>query len=196
MTYIDRAIKDVWKKEIRDDNNQGYLLQEDTLKNALYYHLRNRLSRLLRNDNIRIFTELCSGPLASLGIRADMAIVKIDDNSEQDLKDRITEIYALIELKFKSSRGSNVLFLHDVHKVLKLFKKKGLRDCQFYLGFIHEYGYEPDEDSWLSARQQHRASGRLTELSACHYTGQKGLRFTVVSHNGMNDELNDNFPLY
>lgn len=193
VTYIDRVIKEVWKKDIRHDYYNGYFLQEDTLKNALYYHLRQRLNRLLKDEGLRIFTEFNSGPLAGRSVRADLAIVKIDDNGEENLRDQIVKVFALIELKYKNRYVFMEPFQHDVHKALSLIKKKGLRDCQFYLGFIHEYGYEPGMESWLTVREQDRASGRLTELSACHYTDREDLRFTVVSYNGMNGDLNDSF---
>lgn len=51
------AITAIWEKEIKEDYINGWLLKEDTLKNALYYHLRNRLGALLDENNIRIFTE-------------------------------------------------------------------------------------------------------------------------------------------
>jgi len=119
-TYIDRVIKEVWKNEIRNDYNNGYLLHEDTLKNALYYYLRQRLGRLLEEENIRIFAEFNSGPLSGKGVRADLAIVKIDDDCADKLEDRIIKVYALIELKYENRYGSTGLFHHDVHKALRL----------------------------------------------------------------------------
>lgn len=40
---IDRVIKEVWVLNISKDYKSFFLLKEDTLKNALYYHLRTRL---------------------------------------------------------------------------------------------------------------------------------------------------------
>ncbi|MEQ6391395.1 hypothetical protein RZN22_19220, partial [Bacillaceae bacterium S4-13-58] len=54
---IDRAIKNVWNSNIPRDYQSFYLLKEDSLKNALYYHLRTKLHDFLETNNIRIFTE-------------------------------------------------------------------------------------------------------------------------------------------
>ena len=43
MRIIDEAIKSIWVNEIRNDYENRRLLKEDTLKNALYFHLRNRI---------------------------------------------------------------------------------------------------------------------------------------------------------
>ena len=45
IQVIDEAIVSIWEHEIKADYENGWLLKEDTLKNALYFHLRNRLSR-------------------------------------------------------------------------------------------------------------------------------------------------------
>ena len=41
-TEINNAIKYIWEYDIKQDYNKYYLLKEDTLKNALYFHLRNK----------------------------------------------------------------------------------------------------------------------------------------------------------
>jgi phage gp46-like protein len=43
---IDRTIKEVWTEKIPYDYQSNYLLMEDSLKNALYFHLRTRLGNL------------------------------------------------------------------------------------------------------------------------------------------------------
>ena len=47
MLKIDRTIKEVWINEIKNDLSNNYILYEDTLKNAFYFHLRNKLSDLM-----------------------------------------------------------------------------------------------------------------------------------------------------
>ena len=58
MREIDYAIKKSWYKDIAEDYSNGYLLKEDTLKNALYFHIRKKLDNLFRMYNIRMYTEI------------------------------------------------------------------------------------------------------------------------------------------
>ncbi|MBU5314485.1 hypothetical protein KQI38_20890 [Tissierella carlieri] len=187
---IDRAIKEAWVNEIRADLDKSYILYEDTLKNAFYFHLRNKLKELLENNNIRIFTEFHDGELSSKGVIADIAIVKIGDNEEGHIKDNIEKIYAIIELKHKGAQVHIDPFISDVEKSIKYIKDKELEECQFYLGFIHEGEFDIKEISWLQNKKQERlAQGRLTELSACYYTGRDEMVYTIVSYNDMNKDL-------
>ena len=57
MQIIDEAIKSIWVNEIRNDYENKRLLKEDTLKNAMYFHLRNRIGWLCDECDLRIFTE-------------------------------------------------------------------------------------------------------------------------------------------
>lgn len=54
---IDRVIKEVWILNISKDYKSFYLLKEDTLKNALYYHLWTRLQHFFEQNTVRIYTE-------------------------------------------------------------------------------------------------------------------------------------------
>lgn len=187
---IDRAIKEAWINEIREDLDKSYILYEDTLKNAFYFHLRNKLKELLENNNIRIFTEFHDGELSGKGVIADIAIVKIGDNEEGHIKDNIDKIYAIIELKHKGAQVPVNPFIADVEKSIKYIKDKALEGCQFYLGFIHEGEFDVEEKSWLQSKKQAKlAQGRLTELSACYYEGQDEMVYTIISYNNMNKDL-------
>ena len=188
---IDRAIKEVWLTKIRNDIKNSFILYEDTLKNAFYFHLRNKLSQLLIDNNIRIFTEFHDGKLAGKSVIADIAIVKIGDNDVEHIRQNIEKIYAIIELKHKGSQVPVDCFIKDVEKTIEYIKDRDLADCQFYLGFIHEGEFAANETSWLQNKKQERlVTGRLTELSACYYTGFNDMLFTVVSYNDMNTDLN------
>lgn len=194
ISLVDRTVKLVWKENIQQDVSHGFVLYEDTLKSALYYHLRKKLNAVLKEKKLCIFTEFNTGPLAGKGVRADMAIVQIDDdNGEKHLRHRIAKVYSLIELKYVNKYTSVEKLGHDVEKVLGLMKGKEFSGCQFYLGFIHEGEFDAKEKSWLYKWQQVRAAGKLTELSACYYTNREDMRYTVVSYNGMNEDLNDAF---
>ena len=170
--------------------DKSYILYEDTLKNAFYFHLRSRLKELLIKDDIKIFTEFHDGKLAGKGVIADIAIVKLGDNEEGHIKNNIDRIYAIIELKHKGAQVPIEPFISDVEKSIKYIKDKELEGCQFYLGFIHEGDFGIAETSWLQNKKQERlVQGRLTELSACYYTGQDEIAYTIVSYNDMNKDL-------
>lgn len=191
LALIDRAIKEVWLTEIRNDIKNSYVLYEDTLKNAFYFHLRNKLSQLLMDNSIRIFTEFHDGKLSGKGVKVDIAIVKIGDNEVEHIRQNIEKIYAVIELKHKGSQVPIDYFIKDVEKTIEYIKDKDLEDCQFYLGFIHEGEFAVNETSWLQNKKQERlVMGRLTELSACYYTGLDDMLYTVISYNDMNNDLN------
>jgi hypothetical protein len=82
-------------------------------------------------------------------------------------------------------------FLSDIQKIKKYMKHNNHSSCQYYLGFIHEAIYDLDETSWLSTKEQQTwAAGSLTELSG-YYTDAKEV-FTILSYNGMNDDINHN----
>ena len=89
MVKIDRTIKEIWLSEIKEDLSNSYILYEDTLKNAFYFHLRNKLGDLLERNDIRIFTEFHDGGLAGKGVVADIAIVKIGDNRDDHSKNKV-----------------------------------------------------------------------------------------------------------
>lgn len=161
-------------------------LLEDSLKNAFYFHLRNKLTDLfLLENNIRIYTELNTG----VGERIDLAVVRINNDEEKHLSARIIEYLAVIELKYKSAQTTINPFFSDIQKAKNYLKRKNYNNCQYYLGFIHEVEYSLKEISWLTVKQQRTwAAGCLTELSG-FYNEDKEV-FTILSHNEMNDDLN------
>lgn len=114
---IDNAIKSGWEA-IFQDYKLHYLLKEDSLKNAFYHHLRNQLGDGVINRNlIRIFTEydLLDGE------RADIAIVKLAPKTsfkggDYHLKERVDDVLAIIELKFKNG-GNREPFRKNIEKV-------------------------------------------------------------------------------
>lgn len=148
--------------------------------------MRNNLSdRFLLDNNIRIYTELNTG----LGERIDLAVVRINDDKEKHLNDRIVEYLAVIELKYKNAQTTINPFESDIRKIKNYLKQKNHIHCQYYLGFIHEAEYSMKEIAWLTIKQQKTwAAGFLTELSG-FYNEDKEV-FTILSHNEMNEDLN------
>lgn len=182
IIMIDKIIKDIWLNGIAKDYAEHHLLKEDCLKNSFYYHLRTRLADVMNEHNIRIFTEYY---LPELGYRADIAIVIIDPEIEDEhLQDMVTDVLAIIELKYKSgySKGIEQEIKNDVWKIQD-YIKIGRMDCQFYLAVIYET--ECWAFNWLDKRQTNNwAANRVTELDAGFIDGK--MKFEVNSYNGLN----------
>lgn len=179
---MDRTIKIVWTENIPNDYQSYYLLKEDSLKNAFYFHLRTTLHSLLEKHNLRIYTEF-----HYKGFIADIAIVKISDEpaGKDHLRDAVDAVLAVIEVKYKAD-GNEKPYVDDVRKIKTYLDTQPLDETQYYLAFVHEVEYENIEgDSWLTAAQQKWAKGRLTELSG-HYINDE-MVWEILSHNGMNE---------
>jgi len=71
---IDRGIKETWLKDIKKDYNEGWLWKEYALQNCLFFHLRRKLSSLLKENNLRIIPELTFPEIKQ---RADIAFIDI-----------------------------------------------------------------------------------------------------------------------
>lgn len=188
LVQIDREIKLSWKKSIKKDYWDGYLLKEDSLKCALYFHLRRKLDKVLRENSLRIYTEYY---ISELKYRADIVIVQIDEQKEYKwLKDSVTDVVALFELKYVGARDDATLewVKSDLWKFKEYINAAGLNDCQFYFSVIYEN--ECSSLNWLDARSTNNwAKGRVTELNA----GVLGdeMTFEVNSYNDLNESLND-----
>ncbi len=183
---IDRTIKEIWRDNVRKDYWNDYLDKEDTLKCDLYYHMRRKLDRIMKENNLRIFTEYY---FPELKYRADMVIVEIDSEIDAPLDNSVINFAALFELKYTSGydQASVDWIKHDYWK-FKDYLNIGLSECQFYFATI----YEEDCDwlAWLDARSTNNwADGRVTELVSGRIDGE--MIFEVHSYNGMNKSLND-----
>ena len=185
---VDRAIKNIWLNQIPRDYNQHYLLEEDSLKCALYFHLRSELGDgWLNRYRIRIYSELHLNNQK----RADIAIVKLKPKNEREgcfLRDCIEEVLAIIELKFKGSSANSQVFYNDVYKLKEY--AKSYPDVQLYAGFIQESLYNDSNCSWFDGRQTSKwAKGRVTELLG--YWDEKDEEFTVKvnAYNNLNLDI-------
>lgn len=183
---IDAIIKETWLKNIQKDYSNLYLLKEDGLKCSFYYHLRRKLAKLLKEYNLRIYPEFY---FAQLGYYADIAIVQIDLESEQNhLKNMVTDVIAVIELKYAggNSKATEEWIKSDIPKI-KNYIQGGKVTCQFYAAFVYE-----TECSYLKLLDKRSAnnwaSGYVTELNAGYLDGK--MTFEVNSYNGMNSEYN------
>ncbi|PER24587.1 hypothetical protein CN490_22520 [Bacillus cereus] len=177
---IDTAIKKVWKEDLKIDYANYFLLKEDSLKNAFYFHLRNRLGEdFLNNNNLRIFTEYYIN-----GERIDLAIVEIDLIAGEDyhLSDRVTRVLAAVEMKYKGAAVSDDVFYGDVNKILSFIHSWG-HETKHYLAFIQEkYFKTEDVVNWLDDVQASKVKGAVTELYAYWDQENDETIWSVVDH--------------
>ena len=184
VRIIDNTIKEIWVNEIKDDYENDYLLKEDSLKSSLYYHLRTRLSDILKKYNLRIFTEYS---FPELKYRADMVIVQMDAESENYyLKERVSDIIAVFELKYvngSSNDKATEQWIKDDIQKFKQYIQKGKMNAQFYFAVIYEN--ERTSLNWMDKRSSnHWAKGKVTELNASWVSSE--MKFDVYSYNGLN----------
>lgn len=160
---IHETITEVWRYEIKSDYNQCFLLREDTLKNALYFHIRNRLGDAFMKDNhLVIFTEYKIDTNETI----DLVVVKLDIEKAKDnkLKDCVKEIIAIVEIKYKNQTASENIFINDVKKILNYTNKFKFEYTKFFLAFIREkYFYEDEVTNFLSEYED-VPSGKIVEL--------------------------------
>lgn len=176
---IEETIIHTWNNEIKDDYESGWLLKEDTLKNAFYYHLRTKLGAFLEANDIRIFTEFHDWKFIHSGVIPDIVIAKV--NFEKDCSywgEAVTECLAVLELKFKSGFTPSRDIYKDYEK-LKSYKDDLGVDCKMYMATIWEY--EDDETAWLSDEPDW-AKGLVTELNASYKRGTTNMRFYAWPH--------------
>lgn len=177
---IENALCSIWENQIKDDFDKIRILNEDTLKNAIYYYLRNRLGNLFDELDIRILTEFTDGEFSGSGYRPDMVIAKIDMTSKADSwRGAITECLAIIELKHKSRHMDNISILDDYDKLKYYIKELGVKG-KLYMATIWEC--EDDASGWIR-KNAAWAKDRVIELNASYkrdtdYESQ----FYVVKH--------------
>lgn len=185
---IDKAVKEIWLDNILTDYCNDYLLKEDSLKNAMYYHIRQRLDPMLMENDLRIYTEYYLN-INGEKYFADIAIVRIDTKKDYDwLGNAVTDVLAVFELKYKATGDSNTdtEIRRDLTKFREYFREGGLSECQFYFAVIYEN--ERMRTNWLDGRSINNwADGRVTELDACYQDGE--IVFEVNSYNGLNNNL-------
>lgn len=161
---IHTTIKNIWKHSISKDYDEQYLLKEDSLKNAFYFHLRSSLANILTEQNIRIYTELHYRDKNSPNSRADLALVQLDAANE------IQEVLAVIEFKYKKANVHERYYQDDVRKVVNIIKSSPhsiYDNTYFYLASLNETDYEPihsEHLSYTTLDERISGAGRITEL--------------------------------
>lgn len=169
---LDKVIKTIWEKNIQEDYHNKLILNEDTMKNAIYFHLRKQFESIPEFNDLCIFTECTCYGFSSLRCRPDMIIVD----------KKIDEILAVFEMKYKSERCYKVedLVYYDFKKLrsymntLETLNSK----CQYYIVAITLGDF--NRANWLDNRSKW-AKGKVAELIA--YSKNEKVKFEVITHN-------------
>lgn len=180
LTEIHNTIKYVWEYDIPNDYNKKILLKEDTLKNALYFHIRTRLSSLLEKYNIMIFTEFNTDKFRNKGYRADLILAQMNFDKNENWGDCVENYISVFELKFKSgySAASDEI-LKDYEKTKHYIEELNLGEyCRYYVASIWECY---TDSKWWLEKNEEWAKGKLTELNAEHDSKGK-MVFTIKEH--------------
>ena len=179
IQIIDEAIKSVWENEIKSDYNANWLMNEDGLKNALYFHLRKRLEPILMESNLRIFTEFKDAEFQGSKYRPDMVIAHVDMDSDADYwRQAVTNCVAVIELKFKSNFHDQDAIWADYDKLKEYIAELKIEE-KLYMATIWEC--EDDQTTWIR-KNAAWAKGRVTELNASFARGTCEPQFYVAEH--------------
>lgn len=177
---IQKTLTAIWERDVPWDYNSLWLLKEDTLKNALYFHLRNQLGTLLDENDLRIFTEFTDGKFRGSGYRPDIVIAKIDRNKSVSCwGNAVTECLAVIEIKFKADFQSHEEIEADYEKLRHYAEDLGVTG-HLYMATIWEC--EDDATTWIR-KNAAWAKGKVTELNASYERGSnQKMRFYVYNH--------------
>ncbi len=177
---IDRAIKDIWLTDLCREFGEGRFLVEADIQCSLYYHLRQRLDSLFRENRLYICSEFYVPGQGQRGQYIDLAILEMDMCLPGLLRERSTDAAAVIELKYG---GGDNWVTSDFPKMKGYMDVFG-RDCQYYFGVIDLR--EMARLNWLDGRSRW-ARGCFTELNAGFLDGE--MLFEVNSFNGLSPDL-------
>lgn len=163
IQIIDEAIKSVWENNIKSDYDANWIMNEDGLKNALYFHLRMWLEQVLVENDLRIFTEFKDAEFHGSKFRPDMVIANVDSSSDADYwRQAVTNCVVVIELKFKSRFQDKEAIYADYDKLKEYIEKMDIKG-KLYMATIWEC--EDDQTSWIP-QDESWAKGKVTELNA------------------------------
>lgn len=163
IQIIDEAIKSVWENNIKSDYDANWIMNEDGLKNALYFHLRMWLEQVLVENDLRIFTEFKDAEFHGSKFRPDMVIAHVDSSSDADYwRQAVTNCVVVIELKFKSRFQDKEAIYADYDKLKEYIEKMDIKG-KLYMATIWEC--EDTQTSWIPQNELW-AKGKVTELNA------------------------------
>ena len=178
FNQIDTVLKYIWEYDIKQDYDKQYLLKEDTLKNALYFHLRNKLSALFEKYNLRIYTEFTDDIFKRTSCRPDLIIAEINPDLEEDYLGKcVTRIVSIIEIKFQSNSYSAIKNIKSDYDKIHWYINNLSFDGKCYMATIWEADDKPT--TWIRKNAKW-AKGKLTELNASYENDE--MRFYVYEH--------------
>ncbi|WP_274307187.1 hypothetical protein [Solibacillus daqui] len=178
---VHSAIKDIWIYDIKDDYENSFLLKEDTLKNAFYFHLRNRLGdSFLRENQLAIFTEYYIDTKQKI----DLVVVRLDVEKAQNeyLGNCIDEVVAVVEMKYKGKYAKDQIFMDDVDKTIAYVNKFKGEATKFFLAFIREKYFAADEVENFLAHYQNVPKGKIVELLSYWISDDDSVVWKVIEH--------------
>lgn len=179
VQIIDETLKSIWENEIQNDYNQICFMNEDTLKNVLYFHLRSKLEKILIENDLRILTEFTDAEFNRSGFRPDMVIAKINMDSDAEYWRKAVEACPIvIELKFKSMFADKEAIYADYSKLEKYIKALGVGGKVF---MVTIWECQDAKTAWLD-EETVWAKGKLTELNASLSWDEGEPQFYVVEH--------------
>ena len=169
---LDTTIKKIWKESVADDYKHNLILNEDTLKNVLYFYLRSYFEKTPEFEDFCIFTECTHYGFSALNYTPDMIVVDT----------KTDKIVAVFELKYKARNCYRVedLVKYDFDKLKKYIRSLDTvhSECQYYIAAI-TLG-EFNRANWLDGKSKW-ATGKVAELIADESEGQ--IKFQVIPHN-------------
>ena len=176
---VDKTIKYIWKHKMPKEYKNVYLLNEDTMKNVIFYYLRKYLGKYFYKNDIRIFTEFTNDKFQGSSYRPDIVIAKMDfDKDTEVFSGCIDRLLCVFELKYKSGFNPSNDIYNDYEK-LKTYITELKIECPLYMATIWEY--EDKETSW-ERKNAAWAKDRLTELNASYVPKTKDMRFYISEH--------------
>ena len=180
---VHQTIQDIWIDDISSDYQNFFLLKEDTLKNAFYYHLRRRLGdKYLETNNLAIFTEYY---VPELKQRVDLVVVEMNPLKAQSgyLGNAVKRIIAIVEMKYKGKAATDLIFEQDVEKVLGYSQLYNEEITKFYVAFIREKYFNADEVTHFLAEEKIKiATGKLVELLAYWIIDDDTVCWDIIEH--------------
>jgi len=180
IEYISKTIELVWKKDIKNDYNAESLVNEDTLKNAIYYHIRRRIGKLLEENNIKIFTEFRYGLFADMKYIPDIVLVEMDYSKEKEyIVKQAKRFVAIIEIKFQGDTYSATNRVYNDYEKMRKYSEKCDKRCLYYMATIWK-ARDNSAKPWIEDKEW--KNGNLTELNAS-YNRNDNMKFSVIPHN-------------
>lgn len=79
---MDKVIKEIWMKNMPKNFSEGYIINEDGLKMILCYHLRRKLSAILKGNYLRIYTKKY---FPGIKKKSDIIIAQLRDEYEENI---------------------------------------------------------------------------------------------------------------